>query len=690
MVNLNTLNPEQRRGAETLTGPVLILAGAGTGKTRVITYRIAHMLDRGIAPDAIAAMTFTNKAAREMADRVTELVGPERAKKIKIGTFHSFCLMLLRDYGARLGLPKKFSLAGTSDQLDLLGRAIQEERDLTGVNLEALHAAISKAKNCLLSPEEFGRRSVHMMLNLDGELCAKAYELYERQLKLNRMIDFDDCIYKTVQLLDQFPEVRSQLENRFRYYLVDEFQDTNEAQLRVLELVARRNNNVCVVGDDDQSIYSWRGAMYETLERFEEIFPGTVLIKLEQNYRCTNTILKAANTVIKNNAKRKEKSLWSKSEAEYPLFLERQENEEEEAKWIALKCMSLIGEGHRAQEMAILYRANNQARLLELALRELSIPYETFGGSSFFERKEVKDFLSYVRMVARPDDRLAFWRVINTPHRGIGMKSLEKIEAACQKTGKPPFEQASVESATLGLTGKSLEALNGFIDSVKELQGLSMSTPDDVRALGEEIIKRFHLAVDIRANTKDAASRERKLENLRSLPNWLANCAGDMLKEHGSVDVHGLLDKLTLNDRDFSDRDDAAKKNRVSLMTIHASKGLEFPIVFLCGLEEDLFPHKNSVGSIQGIAEERRLFYVALTRAKIKLYLTWAQERGFGTNKSMRMPSRFLKEIPGEILDGRVEGPAPKMATHEEKLAKTLASFASLRAGLVGHTTKPK
>ncbi len=691
MVDLSTLNPEQRRGAETLTGPVLILAGAGTGKTRVITYRIAHMLDRGIAPDAIAAMTFTNKASREMAERVTELVGAERAKKIKIGTFHSFCLMLLREYGSRLGLPKKFSLAGTSDQLDLLGRAIQEEQALHGVNLESLHAAISKAKNALLSPEDFGRRSEHMMLNLDGELCAKAYELYERQLKLNRMIDFDDCIYKTVQLLDQFPEVRAQLENRFRYYLVDEFQDTNEAQLRVLELVARRNNNVCVVGDDDQSIYSWRGAVYETLERFEEIFPGTVLIKLEQNYRCTNTILKAANTVIKNNTKRKEKSLWSKSNAEYPLFLERQDNEEEEAKWIALKCMSLIGEGHKAQEMAILYRANNQARMIELALRELSIPYETFGGSSFFERKEVRDFLSYVRMVARPDDRLAFWRVVNTPHRGIGMKSLEKIEAACQKSGKPPFEQAIVDSSNLGLAGKSLEALNGFIGSIKELQGLEMATPDDVRALCEEIIKRFHLAVDIRANTKDAASRERKLENLRSLPNWLANCASDMVKERGAVDVHGLLDKLTLNDRDFSERDDAAKKNRVSLMTIHASKGLEFPIVFLCGLEEDLFPHKNSTGSIQGISEERRLFYVALTRAKIKLYMTWAQERGVGTNKSMRMPSRFLKEIPGEILDGKVEGTAPKMATHEEKLAKTLASFASLRAGLTaGQGPKPK
>lgn len=685
MVQLSSLNPEQRRGAETLRGPVLILAGAGTGKTRVITYRIAHMLDMGIAPDAIAAMTFTNKAAREMADRVAELVGKEQAKKIKIGTFHSFCLMILREYGDRLGLPKRFSLAGTSDQQDLLGRAIQDEKQLTGVNIESLHAAISKAKNALLTPIEFGKRAVHLMLNLDGDLCAKAYELYERQLKLNRMIDFDDCIFKTVQLLEQFPEVRAQLENRFRYYMVDEFQDTNEAQLKVLELLATKHNNVCVVGDDDQSIYSWRGAMYETLERFEEIFPGTVLIKLEQNYRCTNTILKAANTVIKNNTKRKDKSLWSKSEAEYPLFLTRQDNEEEEAKWIALKCMSLIGEGHRPKDFAILYRANNQARLLELALRELSIPYETFGGSSFFERKEVKDFLSYVRLIARPDDRLAFWRVINTPHRGIGMKSLEKIEAACQKTGKSPFEQASKEADSLGLVSKSLAALNDFMTSLKELQNTPLQNPDDVRQLGEELIKRFHLASDIRENTKDAASRERKLENLKSLPGWLANCASDMLKERGHVDVFDLLDKLTLNDRDISDRDEQGARNAVSLMTIHASKGLEFPVVFLCGLEEELFPHKNSLGSVQGISEERRLFYVALTRAKIKLFITWASERGTGIYKSLRMPSRFLKEIPAEILDGTVET-ATKEVTKEEKTAKTLASFASLRAGLTTAT----
>jgi DNA helicase-2/ATP-dependent DNA helicase PcrA len=680
MIKLDSLNPSQRLGAETISGPVLILAGAGTGKTRVITYRIAHMIDQGISPDSIVAVTFTNKAAREMAERVTALVGAEVARKVKIATFHSFCLMILREYGEAVGIPKKFSLAGTSDQQDLLSRAIQEEKDLTGVNVEALHAAISRAKNALMGPKEFGKRSDHLLLGLDSSLCEKAYELYERQLKLNRMIDFDDCIFKCVQLLENHPVVRAAVEKRFKYYLVDEFQDTNLAQLTVLELVAKKCNNVCVVGDDDQSIYSWRGAMYETLEEFENKFPGTLLVKLEQNYRCTNTILKAANTIIKNNAKRKDKLLWSQSQVEYPLVVKSLPDAEEEAKWIALKCMSLIGEGLRPGDFSVLYRANNQARLLELALRELGISYETFGGSSFFERKEVKDFLAYVRLVAVPDDRLAFWRVINTPHRGIGLKSLEKIESSCSASHRSPFKECLTSATDLGLNSRSKNSLTDFIQKIEALQNMSLSTATDVRTLGDSIIRDFGLVADLRDNTKDPASRDRKIENLKSLPGWLERCAADQLNDHGKVDLHELLDKLTLGDRDISEKDqDNVKHNKVSLMTIHSSKGLEFPVVFVCGLEEDLFPHKNSVGSVHGISEERRLFYVALTRAKTKLFLTWAQERGVGPNKSMRHPSRFLKEIPPEILEGEVDR---YFEDPSEKVAKTLSRFASLREGL--------
>jgi DNA helicase II / ATP-dependent DNA helicase PcrA len=679
-VNLATLNPEQRLGVESIQGPVLMLAGAGTGKTRVITTRIAYMLQMGVSPESIAAMTFTNKAAREMAERVRELVGPQ-ASKIKIGTFHSFCLMILREYGSRLGLASKFSLASTSDQIDLLTRALREEKTFQGINIEALHAAISRAKNALWTPSDFARHALHMTLTLDADSCQRAYELYERQLKLNRMIDFDDCIFKCVTLLQSFPEVRAQLENRFRYYMVDEFQDTNAAQLQMLELLAKKHNNVCVVGDDDQSIYSWRGAVYETLERFESIFPGTRLIKLEQNYRCTNTILKAANTVIRNNEKRKEKALWSESKAEYPIFLEPSDTEENEARALALKCMALLGEGFKPKDIAILYRANNQARLFELALREVNIPYETFGGSSFFERKEVKDFLSYIRLIGRPDDRLAFWRVINTPHRGIGIKSLERIEAGCQASQKSPFAEAKTNAPNLGLTASSQRALTGFIDDLIDLQSAKTDTPEDIEALGLEVIRRFNLFSDIREHTKDAASRERKIENLKSLPSWLKRCASDMLEDSGRLDVFELLDRLTLNDRDVSEKDDKGFSNRVSLMTIHASKGLEFPVVFLTGLEEELFPHKNSLTSLQGIQEERRLFYVALTRAKLKLFLTYALERGIGLYKSTRLPSRFLKEIPQDILNGSIQNANPA-ASQETRVAKTLSSFQSLRANL--------
>jgi DNA helicase-2/ATP-dependent DNA helicase PcrA len=681
MIDLSTLNPEQRLAVETVEGPVLVLAGAGTGKTKAITMRMAFMISLGAAPESIAAMTFTNKAAREMLERLEHLVGEKIASKVRLGTFHSFCLHLLREFGDRLGLPKKFSLAGTGDQIDLLRRALQEEAALSAVNVDALHAEISRAKNALLKPEDFARRAVHVAIGLETELMVKAYELYERQLKLNRMIDFDDCIFKAVQLLEDFPEVRSQLENRFRYFMVDEFQDTNAAQLRVLELLASRHKNVCVVGDDDQSIYSWRGALYETLEKFEVMFPGTRLIKLEQNYRCTSVILDAANAVIKNNSKRKDKTLWSANEGSWPIEVQTLASDDEEARFIADKCMSHLGEGFRAADIAILYRANNQARSIELALREMNIAYETFGGGSFFERKEVKDFLAYVRLLARPHDRLAFYRIINTPHRGIGIKSLEKIEEHSTKNQSSPWAVAQTASDTLGLSSKSLASLQQFVADIDALAVTAIATPEDIEALGQELIKKFGLTQDIRAHTKDPASQERKIEALKSLPKWLASAAKDVLRAKGTLDIHDLLDRLTLNDRDISDRDDNGRPNKVSLMTIHASKGLEFPAVIVCGLEEDLFPHKNSSSNSMGVMEERRLFYVALTRAKKRLTLTWAAERGIGTLKALRLPSRFLSELPpGAFQTNQV---AATMAEQKvERQQKTVSALQSLRANL--------
>jgi DNA helicase II / ATP-dependent DNA helicase PcrA len=681
MIDLSTLNPEQRHVVETIQGPLLVLAGAGTGKTKAITMRMAYMISMGVAPESIAAMTFTNKAAREMVARLEAVIGEKVASKVRLGTFHSFCLHILREFGDQIGLHKKFSLAGTGDQIDLLRRALQEENALASVNVEALHAEISKAKNALLHPADFARRAIHVAIGVNPELMVKAYELYERQLKLNRMIDFDDCIFKTVYLLEEFPEVRAKLEKRFRYYMIDEFQDTNAAQMKILELLCVGHNNICAVGDDDQSIYSWRGALFETLERFENMFVGTKLIKLEQNYRCTTVILDAANAVIKNNTKRKEKTLWGANEGDSPIEVSTHPSDEEEARAIGDKCMSLLGEGFRAADLAVLYRANNQARAIEMALRESDIPYETFGGSSFFEKKEVKDFLGYVRLLARPDDRLAFHRVINTPNRGIGLKSLEKIEEGTKRKQASPWSVAKNYPSDLGLTGKSLEGLNQFVADVDELRTWSLSSPEELATLGNEIIKRFHLAQDIRAHVKDTASQERKIEALRSLPQWLAGAAKDVLKSKGDLDIHDLLDRLTLNDRDFSDRDEAGRPNRVSLMTIHASKGLEFPVVFVCGLEEDLFPHKNSASSSHGVMEERRLFYVAVTRAKKRLLLSWAAERGVGVMKTLRLPSRFLSELPaGSFVANQTQ--ANTAARVEERKENTVSVLKSLRANL--------
>jgi len=681
MIDLSSLNKEQREVVESLSGPLLVLAGAGTGKTKALTMRIAYMISMGIAPESIAAMTFTNKAAREMADRLEALVGAKTASKVRLGTFHSFCLRILREHGEKIGLPPKFSLAGTGDQLDLLRRALQEESKLGAVNVELLHAEISRAKNALLKPADFARRAVHISVGLSIDDLVRAYELYERQLKLNRLIDFDDCIFKTVCLLEEHADVRDKLQDRYRYYLIDEFQDTNSAQLRIIELLGTKHKNVCVVGDDDQSIYSWRGALFETLERFEKMFVNSKLIKLEQNYRCTNVILDAANTVIKNNSKRKDKTLWSANSDAHPIEISRLANDEEEARFIGDKCLSLLGEGFKPADIAILYRANNQARALELALRELSIPYETFGGSSFFERKEVKDFLAYVRIIVRPDDRLAFYRIVNTPNRGIGLKSLEKIDAASERLSISPGAVAKNFSAELGLSSKSLESLRGFLQDLESFRTWQLKTPEDVAALGHEMIKKFHLASDIRAHVKDVASQERKIEALKSLPRWLASAAKDVVKDKSNLDLEEMLDRLTMNDRDFSDRDENGNPNRVSLMTAHASKGLEFPAVLVCGLEEDLFPHKNSSSNQNGIMEERRLFYVAITRAKKKLILSSAAERGVGPMKATRLESRFLAELPeASCLSGNNESSAAERL--EKRKTKTVSALQNLRASL--------
>lgn len=677
MIDLSSLNPPQYEAVTQIRGPIMIIAGAGTGKTRVITFRMAHMLRSGIAGSEIVALTFTNKAAREMKERLLELAG-KSAKNIFIGTFHSFCLRILREFPHEAGLDSKFSLAGTGDQIDLVRKALEENKWQGLYRPEDILARIGSAKNALLQPHEVVHADGSFQ-DKDPALLAVVYDLYERQLKLNRVIDFDDCILKTAILLRTHPEICEKLQNRWPYFLVDEFQDTNFAQLYLLELLAHKTKNICVVGDDDQSIYSWRGALVETLDRFERTFENTRLIKLEQNYRCSNVILHAANTVIRNNTGRKGKTLWSASKNELPITLAFHTDDIAEAKWIALKCFTLMGQGVRPKDIGILYRANAQAKNLELALREQKIPYKVFGGSSFFERKEVKDFLCYFRLSVNQDDRLAFWRIVNTPARGIGLKTLEKIEEQAKVQSISPFQV--LERGLVSLDSKTTEAVHHFIRTLKDLHHAPLSEVDDLQQRGLRIIKDFGLEDEIRHKTSHEGARRRKLEALKRLPAWIKQLADSQIEEKGQLQLLDLLDQLSLSSEGAQDKD-RASDNQVSLMTIHASKGLEYPVVFVCGVEEDQLPHKNSVNSELGLSEERRLFYVALTRAKDRLHLTYARERFSQFKKQVRKPSRFLEELPNKGIVSEHDAELSAKLSDEKKKEVNLNRLSKLKASL--------
>ncbi len=643
MIDISGLNEQQHEAVTTIHGPVMILAGAGTGKTRVITVRIGHMISQGISPSQIVALTFTNKAAREMKERVKSLVR-SNSSGLTVGTFHSFCIRLLRRFASDAGLDKHFTLAGTSDQLDLIRRSLEEHNWNGLYKPEDILARISRAKNALLTPENLLEKA-ESFHDEDPSFLQQVYGVYERQLRLNRVIDFDDCILKTAILLETSAETRATIRNELTHFLVDEFQDTNFAQLRILELLAEGSGNICVVGDDDQSIYSWRGAMVETLDRFEKIFPATKLIKLEQNYRCTNIILNAANTVIRNNSGRKEKTLWSTSESEEYISLTAKPDDVEEAKWIADKCFGLLGQGYQPKDIGILYRANSQARAIETALRERNIVYKVYGGSSFFERKEVKDFLAYFKLSLNVHDRMSFWRVINTPARGVGLKTLEKIEHMSQLEKISPFEV--VNRKLVPLIGKAQSQVEEFATNILQQSKWPIIHIDDLEKRGHEIIDSFGLIADIRHKTSHEGAKKRKLESLRRLPAWIKTIGENQVEDKGRLNLLELLDQLTLSD-DQGHKNDKGPENHVSLMTIHGSKGLEFPAVFVCGLEDELLPHKNSLNVAHGIAEERRLFYVAVTRAKQKLHLSFARERYSNFQKQTRKPSRFLQELPSE------------------------------------------
>jgi DNA helicase II / ATP-dependent DNA helicase PcrA len=641
------LNPQQRKAVELVEGPLLILAGAGSGKTRVITYRISHLIEGcNVRPENVLAVTFTNKAADQMKERVFRLLQGGHSSRPLICTFHSLCVRILRREIENLGYSRDFSIYDEADQESLIKACLKE----LGLDSKLLPprsalAQISYAKNHFRSPEH----SYAMASDPRREQVAVLYDLYEKKLKESNALDFDDLLLRTVRLLGEFKEVRDRYNEKFQYLLVDEYQDTNQAQYRIIRHLTRARQNLCVVGDEDQSIYRWRGADIQNILNFEQDYPNTTLIKLEQNYRSTQVILDAASAVVSNNLARKGKSLWTdRKEGERIVFFEAPDVESE-AVFVARRIQELR-EDSTDRKYAVLYRTNAQSRSFEEAFRRSGIPYHMVGGFSFYDRAEIRDILSYVRFCLNTGDSISLERIINTPARGIGRSTWEVISQLARE------ENSSLWKALEGLRGRhtlsdrSLTALEKFqvlIEQIREkLEEISL--PELIRFIMEATGYRQMLLDE---DTDEARAR---VENL----NELMNAAVDSM-ERGET-LREFLDHAAL----VSDQDSFDEKAPVSLMTIHSAKGLEFPIVFVVGLEEGLFPHSRSMVAQEDLEEERRLFYVAMTRAQNQLYLTRVRMRRFyGADSSdLTEASRFLAEIPPSLLeDVSRRFPSPKL-----------------------------
>ncbi len=622
---LESLNAEQRRAVTTTEGPVLVLAGAGTGKTRVITVRIAYLLGKRVAARRVFAVTFTNKAAREMRDRAARLVGGKRAAEVTAGTFHAFCARTLREFGARIGVPKDFAIA---DEHDQLATAKQVLRDL-GVPEGRLHprallSQVSLRKNRLERPEE--------------DLLGLAYARYDDALRRAHTLDFDDLLVRTLDLMRADAETLATLRDRHRYLMVDEYQDTNAPQYEIVRALAGERRNLCVVGDDDQSIYGWRGADVKRILGFQRDFPGAAVIRLETNYRSTQPILDAANAVIAHNTSRHEKSLRSAAGPGGSVRIIETEDEEREARGVVGDILKRVRQGEaRFGDVAILVRTQMQPRPFEAVLRERQVPYVLVGGLSFFDRKEVRDLLAYLKLVAQPGDEISLLRVINRPPRAIGRSSLDKMLAFASREGVPVATALDRAAEIEGLPGPAAEAavtLRATLHEVakrRDLVGL-------VRALIE--------AVDYRAEVDrcypEAEVREQRWAGVMEV----ANLAENYARRHRRGTLSGFLETLALTANDDPTPADEARRDAVTLMTLHAAKGLEFPWIYLVGLEEGILPHERAVAE-EGIEEERRLMYVGITRARRHLTITHCKERAKRGKRGASMRSRFLFEMEG-------------------------------------------
>lgn len=647
---LKGLNDKQYEAVVNTEGPCLVIAGAGSGKTKVLTHKIAYLIgEKQVLPWNILAITFTNKAANEMKERIANLVG-DVAKDIWMGTFHSICVRILRRFIDRIGFDSSFIIFDTSDQRTLVKACVKsiglDDKMFTD---RSVLSEISNAKNEMLDPEQY---TVRANGDFRKEKIALVYEMYQKRLKENNAIDFDDIINYTIKILMDNPDILEYYSDKFKYVLVDEYQDTNKAQFTLVTLLASKNGNITVVGDNDQGIYSFRGADISNILNFERDFPGTKIIKLEQNYRCTGNILKAANAVIKNNEVTYKKELWTENEIGNLPTVYSANNEYDEGTYIAQQIEHLRREEYyKYSDFAVLYRMNTQSRAIEEILRRESIPYKIIGGLKFYERKEIKDIISYLRLIQNPADNLSLKRIINEPKRGIGKTSLDKIEEISNNSGVPMYE--IIEHADqFGLNRVFLNSRE-FVNTIEELRAKkdNMKISDLIK---ETLKKSGYTKALENENTIEA---ENRIENLDEF----LTVAIEFEDESADNKLSDFLEGITLS----SDIDNMEEtEENVTFMTLHSAKGLEFPVVFLVGMEEGIFPGYKSIGEPKELEEERRLCYVGITRAKEHLFLTCSKQRTIFGSTSCNQVSRFLKEIPSDLLDGYDEALGEKQESN--------------------------
>lgn len=632
------LNNKQREAVLATEGPCLVIAGAGSGKTKVLTHKIAYLIaEKNIAPWNILAITFTNKAANEMKERIEKLVG-DVAKDIWMGTFHSICVRILRKYIDRIGFDSSFIIFDTSDQRTLVKECLKalniDDKMFTD---RSVLAEISNAKNEMLEPASYAAKYTG---DFRREKIAEIYALYQKRLKENNAIDFDDIINFTIKILTENPDALEYYTEKFKYVLVDEYQDTNKAQFTLVTILASRYGNITVVGDNDQGIYSFRGADISNILNFEKDFPGTNIIKLEQNYRCTGNILKAANAVIKNNEAKYEKQLWTENEEGSLPCIYQGDDEYDEARYIVEQINHLKREEYLGYaNYAILYRMNSQSRAIEDILRREDIPYKIIGGLKFYERKEIKDTIAYLRLIANTADNLSLKRIINEPKRGIGKTSIDNIEEIALTNGTSMYEVIK-HAEQYGLN-RVFANSREFIECIEEMR--SKKEELEISELIKQVLNKsgYTKALELE-NTIEAESRLQNIEELLTV-------AIEFEEEFAENSLNDFLESITLSS-DVDNLEEAEES--VTLMTLHSAKGLEFPVVFLVGMEEGIFPGYKSIGEPQELEEERRLFYVGITRAKQNLYLTCAKHRTIFGSTSYNAISRFIKEIPQDLLEG--------------------------------------